>query len=514
MSSERFNVLMVLADQHHADLMGCAGHGQVLTPNLDAFAATGMRFTNTFCQNTICTPSRVSILSGQYCHNHGLYGLTGPAPLGLNNLMRQFRAAGYRTAAIGKLHLPNAPRNWLADDVDLLADSYESADGTIGKSAFLDELEALGLRKLEDSWHNPWNYGPGTISLDAMPSRLPYEHTQDVWSARQAIDFIDAAGEQPFCMQVALQRPHHPLLPNEKFWSLYPSDLDLPATFNQRPDHRPPHFQEAWHGFRQMQWDYAEPGESFEDGARRTWRGTLACISQVDDAFGMILRALDERALTDRTIVIYGSDHGAYHCIHGLPEKAPGICSDAVCRVPMIWRVPQRTTAGSVCNALVENTDMTPTLTAMCGVDPIDSADGLDITPLLTGDADGVRDIAVTENPWSRAIRWGPWRMVHYPQQMFDGTDVGELYHITDDPDETRNLYHESSHESVVAEGRRLLVDWLIRTTRIVTSNPAVHTVDSGDRLLGRCIYPLSSDARAPNPVQPLHRADNHLNYL
>ena len=69
--NKRPNVILILSDQHNARLLGCAGHPQAITPNLDAFAETGVRFTHAFTQNTICTPSRVSILSGQYCHNHG-----------------------------------------------------------------------------------------------------------------------------------------------------------------------------------------------------------------------------------------------------------------------------------------------------------------------------------------------------------------------------------------------------------------------------------------------------------
>jgi arylsulfatase A-like enzyme len=183
--SNRPNVLMVLADQHNASLLGGAGHPQVLTPHLDAFAATGVRLTQAYTQNTICMPSRVSVLSGQYCHNHGSYGLSGPANFGLGNFMRHFRRHGYRTAAYGKLHLPESPRNWLADDLDEFGDSYETVDGVFGKSAYLDELERVGLRELEDSWHNHSGaYGPRTIQMDAMPSKLPYEHTQEVWCAR------------------------------------------------------------------------------------------------------------------------------------------------------------------------------------------------------------------------------------------------------------------------------------------------------------------------------------------
>ena len=78
--SERMNVLHIIADQHHADCMGHAGHPQVISPNLDRLAASGVSFTRCYTQNTICTPSRVSLISGQYCHNHGFYGLYGPRP--------------------------------------------------------------------------------------------------------------------------------------------------------------------------------------------------------------------------------------------------------------------------------------------------------------------------------------------------------------------------------------------------------------------------------------------------
>lgn len=207
----------------------------------------GVRFTNACAPNTICTPSRVSILSGQYCHNHGYYGLSGPAPRGLDNFLRHFRRCGYRTAAYGKLHLPEAPRNWIADDVDEFGDTYETADGVFGKSAYLDELERLGLRELEDSWHNKSGvYGERTIQMDAMVSKLPYEHTQEVWCARQAMQFIAQVPDRPFCIEVALQRPHHPLLPQQRFWDLYPADLALPPTHDQSPEHRPPNFRQAW----------------------------------------------------------------------------------------------------------------------------------------------------------------------------------------------------------------------------------------------------------------------------
>lgn len=509
------NVLFVLADQHNANLMGCAGHPQALTPRLDQFARESMQFNRAYCQNPICTPSRTSILSGQYCHNHGTFSLSGPAPLDLHNLFRHFKANGYRTAGYGKLHLPHAPRNWIAEDVDEFGDSYENAEGLLGKSDFLDYLEAEGVREKEDSWHNKWNYGSGSISHDAQPSMLPYEHTQEMWCARKAIEFIDQDRKKPFCIQVAFQKPHHPLLPQQRFWELYPEDLELPPTWNLEPTLRPPHFQKIWSEFREMTWDYAREGDTAESGPRRSWRGTLACISQIDDVFGHLLDALRERNLEEDTIVIYSSDHGAYHTIHGLPEKAPGICSDAVCRVPLIWKVPGKTQPGSSSDALVELVDITPTLVSLCGLPEFDSADGLDATPLLTGRAEQIRETAATENPWSKAIVWGPWRYVHYQRDMFGGQDIGELYHLENDPEERRNLYYDPQYKSIVEESRRRVLEWLICTTRVTASNKLHWEVTEGETRQGeRRRYFTSSDGKAPTRLQPKNRDDNVQNYL
>lgn len=508
---KQYNVLMVISDQHHAGLMGCAGHPQALTPQLDSFAASGVRFSNAYTQNTICTPSRVSVLSGQYCHNHGLYGLSGPTPQGLDNIFRHLKKSGYRTAAFGKLHLPVDPRNWIADDVDVFGDSYETADGYIGKSSYFEYLERKKLRPLEDSWHNTENYGQASISLDAMASKLPYEDTQERWCATETMNFIRENPRQPFCIQVALQRPHHPLLPNQRFLDLYPEDLSLPPTVNLVPEGRPPHFRRAWENFHGMKWDYAAAGEEWEAGARRVWRATLACVSQVDDVFGRLMQFLADEGLAENTIVVYHTDHGCYHGIHGIVEKAPGICSDAVCRIPFIMRVPGVTSPGSVSDALVENVDLVPTIAALCGC-PMTSVDGMDLTPLLQGKTDAVHQVAVTENAWSKSIRWGKWRLVHYQREMF-GRDEGELYDLENDPDETRNLYTAPAAQPTVTEMRRLLLEWLIRTTRVSTFHPA-ECVLEGTYLDGRHHYPVNSDGRLDNRILRKEIRERNLMYL
>lgn len=495
------NVIMVLADQHHAEMMGCAGHPQAITPQLDRFAEESVRFSNAYCQNPICTPSRVSILSGQYPHNTGYYGLSGPSNAGLDNLFRHYKKHGYKTAGYGKMHLPTYPRNWVADDLDDFCDSYETRDGIIGQS---DYLESKGLRHLEDSWHNKNHYGEKSISLDSMPSELPYEDTLEMWHLARAQQFMEASEGQPFFIQMCFQKPHHPLLPQKQFWDMYPEDIELPGTYQQDVSSRPPHFREMNKIYHEMDWDYAKSKD--EDsiiGMRRAWRGTLACVTQIDDVFGRLLDYLDTKGLSENTIVIYGSDHGCYHGIHGIPEKAPGICSDAVCKVPYIWRVPGAQANGTVSDALVENLDMASTLPKLCDLPAMEAVDGVNLSPLLDQTSSSVRDEAVTENMRSKSIRWGKWRFVHYARENFDGEDIGELYDVENDPHETCNLYKDPSHQETVNECRRRIIDWLTRTTRPLTWQGS-HYECEGDLLeRGRPSYPIASDGTAPDGHSP-----------
>ncbi|MHC4982414.1 MAG: sulfatase family protein [Planctomycetota bacterium] len=488
-AAARTNVLHIIADQHQAACTGFEGHSQAITPSLDRLAAAGTRFTRAYTQNPICTPSRVSILSGQYCHNHGYYGLCGPRPQVLPSFFSHFKAHGYRTAGVGNLHTPNMPRDWLERHLDNYADTFVSADGVREQTRWFDEIRAKGLLEKEE-FHLAWS-GRGQEARD-KPSQLPFEYSQEGWCVREAIRFMDGCAGQPFCMQVSLERPHDPCTPARQFWDMYDDDLELPETFHNDAAGRPPHFQQMCQAWRERE------GESYVRSAKRRWKSYLASITHVDHAVGLLLDHLEHSGLADNTIVIYDADHGGYMSTFGIHEKAPGICSEAVCRVPFIWRVPGVTREAGVCGQLVENVDIAPTITGLCGLPAMLSADGKDIAALLAGGSEPVREIAVTENPWSKAIRFGRWRFVHYQPESFDGKDVGELYDLQADPNETRNLYYDPAHTQVLQECRRKLLEWLIRTTRIKTAWGIVGIEHRGRRME----YPDGGDGKLPADFQ------------
>jgi choline-sulfatase/uncharacterized sulfatase len=464
----RPNVLFILSDQHNAKCLGHQGHPNAVTPHLDRLAREGVRLDNAVTQNPICTPSRVSLISGQYCHNHGFYGLGGPNPGGLPTIFGHFRRAGYRTGAIGKIH---CPEYWVEDDCD---EFHETCSGCSigGRSAeYTRYLRQRDVEHLVDHERLP-ELGPqGSQKLDGRPSLTTFEDSAEGWSVQQAERFIArcSADGQPFFLHVSMARPHQCFTPAQPFWDLYePANLVLPPSADYDLRGQAPHLVAQARRYRDRPWAVFEP-QTYEAARLRRQRGYLGNVSHVDHAVGQLLQTLSRHGREQDTIVIYGSDHGDYACEHGLMEKAPGICHDAVTRVPMIWRWPGAFPAGHVTRQIVENIDLVPTLCRLAGLEPMDTADGQDISPLLRGEDRPVHRIGVTEFAWSRSVRMGRFRFVHYPKAMFGSEypeGFGELYDLEADPWEMRNLYADGGHDDVIRQMRDELLEWLVTTTR------------------------------------------------
>jgi len=470
----RPNVLFILADQHNAKVLGCKGHPDVITPHLDRLAAEGVRFDNAITQNPICTPSRVSWLSGQYCHNHGYYGLSGPKPRGLPSVLGYFRGAGYRTAALGKIH---CPEYWVEEDSDVFHET--SGCSVEGRSKeYADYLAARGLTDLEDHEALQEFGRAGMQSVDGRPSMVSYEDGQEGWVVGKAREFMDrcAKDEVPFFAYVSLPKPHQCYTPAKEFWDLYDqANLTLPPNADYDMKDKAPHLRKSARHWRTHDWRLFEP-RTFEAGRLRKLHGYLGSVSHVDHAVGELVDWLDENNLGTNTIVIYSSDHGDYACEHGNMEKAPGICSDAITRIPMIWRWPGRFKDGHVAEEIVEAVDMAGTLCALTGLDAMETADGKDISHLLQGESGQVHRVGVTEFAWSKSVRKGKYRLVNYVDEMFPveyPEGFGELYDLEADPWEMKNLFFDPQYAAIVADMQHELLNWLITTTRPATICPA-----------------------------------------
>lgn len=471
--AQRPNVLFILADQHNAKVMGHAGHPDVKTPHLDRLAAEGTCFENAITQNPICTPSRTCFHSGQYAHNHGIYNLCGPKPE-LPNVYGHFRRYGYTTGAIGKIH---CPENWIEDQVDFFRETTGSCSvgGSPEYHRYLKENGHWEVHQRDET-----RVGLFGQSMDGYLNHLPFEATPEGYVVDQAKGFMGEAQEkgQPFLLHVSFPRPHQTYAPTEAFWKLYDADtLTMPPNWKWDLKNKAPHLIAT----RQACLDNAEAlcdvePKNYDALCRRKMRGYLGNISMVDHSVGLLMEHLKALGLEEDTIVVYSADHGDYACEHGVIEKAPGICSDAITRIPYIWKFPGTVQAEQSQAAIAESVDVVPTLCRLAGLPQLETADGKDITGLLKGGSEVVHEIGVTEFAWSKSVRKGDWRYVYYPREMF-ATEYpegfGELYNVAEDPYEMKNLYFDPSHKDKALEMERDLMDWLITTTRVVGTNCA-----------------------------------------
>jgi choline-sulfatase/uncharacterized sulfatase len=313
------------------------------------------------------------------------------------------------------------------------------------------------------------------------------------------MEFMQQARDngQPFFLHVSLPKPHQCYTPAQEFWDLYDGDeLNLPPNADNEDPHEAPHIRAMAERMRKGDWTLFEP-KTFEAGRRRKLQGYLGNVSHVDYAVGELVQWLDDNGLGEDTIVVYTSDHGDYATEHGLMEKAPGICHDAITRVPCLWRWTGQFQAGHVADELVEAVDVPTTLARLCGLPALETGDGQDIRHLLRGEQGAVRDVAVTEFSWSKSVRKGDWRLVWYPPAMFadeypDG--FGQLYNLKEDPWEQRNRYFDDDCREKVEELRADLITWLVTTTRPTTTlGPGV---PESDQTVTRYKHTVNRDGR------------------
>jgi arylsulfatase A-like enzyme len=435
------NVLFIFSDQHNARCLSSAGHPDVKTPVLDKLASAGMRFENAYCQNPICTPSRMSVLSSLYPSTHGYYGLYGPEPsTPFYSMFRHFKEHGYRTGSLGKLH---TPRYWIERDCQFIYDEF------IEHPKY---LEGAGLYEQND---NRKFSGP----RDGETSAIPLEHSCESVLAKQTIRFMRNEGEpsdrgnsdDPWMAWVCFARPHQPYTPSEPFASMYdPQQISLPPSSDTD--------NELFKNSR------TRNGEA---KIRKILSAYLALVSQVDYGIGMILEELERTGELDNTIIVYTTDHGDFAGEHSGFEKCGGISTRAITRIPLIVRFPDKVKQNFVCDEMVESIDIFPTLCELSGIEIPNTVQGLSLKPLLQGDTAAIRKDCITENPYRKAIATKRYR---YVANLEDEKD--ELYDQKNDPWELNNLNDDPEYKDIAQELCRRLFH------RVTQARKPVHTLN------------------------------------
>ena len=367
----RPNILLLHGDQHRWDCLGCAGNPDVKTPNLDALAAQGRRYTQHYTVYPVCTPSRYSMLSGQYVHQHTAWSNHSTLPQGTATFPKLLREHGYRTAAVGKMHFSPT---YLDVGFDRMVLAEQNGDGRFEDDyhAYLMEQGLTDSVDLTDQVDCFRQRASETYyqRFGAYESDLPLEHHSTSWITRQALAEIDSWNpDGGNLLMVGYVKPHHPFDPPVPYSTMYdPQELTLPDGWLSEEPEVDFQNQAGFFDYRTLT----------EESLRQVLAYYYGTITQIDDGVGEILSRLRKKGLYDDTLIIYTSDHGEYLGYHHMLLKG-NFLYDPLAHIPLIIKYPGEMD-GVTDERLSENIDLCTTILAVCNVEPVPAmSSGIDL---------------------------------------------------------------------------------------------------------------------------------------
>ena len=467
MADQRPNILWICTDQQRYDTIRALGNSHIRTPNLDRLVAEGVAFSRAYCQAPICTPSRVSFLTGRYpstVHVNRNGNDYCPDDVGL--ITRTLADEGYDCGLAGKLHISacNGRVEKRPDDgYRIFKWSHHPQPEDFWPTEQHDYQQWLQDQGVD--WDEA--HGAETVEgwTEAANSRagIAAEYHQTTWCANEAIAFMEQERDGPWLMSVNPFDPHPAFDPPAEY--LRRMDIeDMPL-----PLFRPEEL-ESQLDFEGIDFQTETPVDPATYDAKRMVAAYYAQIELIDDQVGCMLDALEASGQREQTIVIFTSDHGEMLGDHGLLWKGCRFY-EALVHVPLILSWPGHIQSGLVTDALVELTDLVPTLLEAIGLEVPARVQGMSLLPLLTGEAppDRHRDFVRSEyhdaldRPYASHANMlfdGRYKLV-----VYHGCPVGELYDLEDDPHEFRNLWDDPKAQEIKFERMKRLFDAVMLAT-------------------------------------------------
>lgn len=418
------NILFIMSDDHAAHALSCYGSRINTTPNLDRIAREGMRFAHCFVTNSLCAPSRATLLTGKYSHLHGVKDNATRFDGTQMTFPKLLRKAGYRTGIVGKWHLQSDPTGF--DDWNILPG--------------------------QGRYHNP-------IFIEMGRKHERQGYVTDIITDL-AIEFMERSKGQPFCLLCHHKAPHRGWEPDAKHASLFADrDIPEPETFHDDYRHRASAAAHADMRIADMPDYVKEHPPNLTPQERKRWnyqrfiKDYLRTVASVDENVGRLLDYLDEKGLAEDTLVIYTSDNGFFLGDHGWFDKR--FMYEESIRVPFLVRYPKEVRPGTVDEHIVLNVDWAPTLLDYAGVAIPREMQGRSLRPLLQGrppkDWRTSMYYHYYEYPAAHrvrphyGIRTERYKLIHYYT-----LGEWELFDLEKDPHELRSVYEDPAYEEVV----------------------------------------------------------------
>lgn len=497
------NILFIMCDQLRWDYLSCTGHPTIRTPNIDALAARGVRFSRAYAQSTICGSSRMSFYTGRYVDSHGAAWNNFPLKVGEMTLGDYLRPLGRQTVLVGKTHMAADTEGMARLGIDPSSligtrvaecgfDPYERDDGLHGSgpagrydpkpvryNQYLRELGYAG----DDGWDDWANAGEDEhgnllsgwlLRNSTRPARVAEEHSETPYMTRRAMEFIEQAGEAPWCLHLSYIKPHWPCIAPAPYHAMY-GPADVPPPVRSEAERAQPH--PIYQAFLNSRVSRAFSRDEVREAVIPAYMGL---ITQIDDQIGVLMRFLERRGRLDDTMIVFTSDHGDYLGDHWMGEK--DLFHEPSVRLPLIVVDPSPAadaTRGSVCDALVEAIDLVPTFVEACGgpAQP-HRLEGRPLQPWLHGQAPASwRRYAISEYDYSAtgaAVSLGVapldarlfmvvderWKYIHAPgfrPMLFD---------LAEDPHELHDLGADPAHQAQCERMYLALAQWGLRQSQ------------------------------------------------
>lgn len=453
-ATDRPNILLIAVDDLRPAL-GCFGDTTAVTPEIDRLAARGMTFSKAYCQLAVCSPSRLSLLTGLRPDTIKVWDLqthfreTVPDAV---TLPQHFRDHGYHTRSIGKIFHGSGtpskdPPSWSKKpQLDHVRDPQL-------RYSLPQNLQGSGLKRAStEAADVPDNSYADGIACDLAVAALAELRKQ----------------QQPFFLAVGFRKPHLPFCAPQTYWDLYDRDaIPLPA-FVRHPVGAPELATRSWNeleGYR----DIPTNGQLTVAKSNQLRHGYYACVSYIDAQVGRLLDTLDRLQLTDRTIIVLLGDHGFHLGEQGLWTKANNY--ELSTRVPLIISVPGIQNSGTRCNRAVEFVDIFPTLAEVCSLPVPTDLEGVSMQPLLQNPHLAWKTAVFSQYPRPQtgsrysgrgdimgyAVRTQHFRYVEWQDNASGRLLAAELYDHRTDANETQNLAPKPESAAILQQHAKIL---------------------------------------------------------
>ena len=406
------NIIFILTDDQRYDAMSCAGHPWLKTPNMDRLAKEGVLFRNAFVTTSLCSPSRGSFLTGCYAHTHEVFRNTGKDPKPSSpTFPRLLQKAGYETAFIGKWHMSrqDSPRPGFEHWV---------------------------------SFSGQGRYEKNKLNVDGQTVRSETYVTDEL--TNYAVRFLKRDHNKPFMLYLSHKAVHAPFKPAKRHKNLY-SDVEIKSRHNPKDNLK----------------TKAEWGRNMDKNWKSQVLDYYRSLVAVDESIGRVLDTLEQIKALDNTVIIFAGDNGYFHGEHGgMWDKRAAY--EPSMRIPLIMRYPRLVRSATVCEEMVLNIDLAPTILELAGVSIPGTMQGQSWLSVLKGHP-GRKSFLYEyfqeadrkyKRPTVIAVRTKQWKYVTYP---LDDNLAGELYDLRTDHEELSNLVGNPGYADITEQMKREL---------------------------------------------------------